>query len=249
MTKDPFEGALLVQDAKLHLGTVMAGKASQPFFETMLKIVNSKVHLGYVDLMGRKAILRGIKDFISNVNYGLGVRDRDAFMAAICRAAAKETGRERYGYNFIDWLKGQDSELVFPPHLFEYRRLTREIAKDKLAPKKRQFWLYNALKAMYLSKPELVEQIGPGKKYKSIEQCYFEEGFSEKRETLEPIKIFKNPTNLQVKQMAEILYKRLGGYKTKILVSALIDEHKRATNVAEGEGTGVSDLDDDPAGA
>lgn len=240
---DPFYGAMLVESVRLHLGTIMAGQASEIFFSDMLRIIDAKVYLGYKTLKNKQAKLVGIKDFIHNVHYGLGVKDIATFLCALTAAAIKDKTPRRYGYQLIDWLKDQDPVFDFPPELFHYRRLLRVIARDRRASEKTKIFRFSVLKFLYQDHPHLLEQIGPGRKYNSIEQCYFEEGFSEKMTTLKPIKIFRNPTVHQVEQVAEILFERLGRGKTRVLISRLIQHCKNATVSTSGDGGSIPDMD------
>ena len=55
--KDPHYGALLIEEAKLHLGTVMAGQDSEPFFSAMLQIVEDRIYLKYTTLRNQEVEL------------------------------------------------------------------------------------------------------------------------------------------------------------------------------------------------
>lgn len=246
---DPFYGAMLVESARLHLGTVMAGQPSEIFFSDMLRIAEARVHLGYKTLKGKDAKLRGIKDFIHNVHYGLGVKELSVFICAVSRSAYREKNKNKYGYQFIDWLKTQDPIFEFPEELFQYRRLVKQIARKRNLDTRKKKWLYSVARFIYQNYPALLQHIGPGRKYSTIEQCYFEEGFAEKKQTLKPIKIFRNPTNFQVHEMADILFERLGKGKTRVLIYRLLDCCKNASLHTDGNGAGLPDLDAEPAGA
>lgn len=245
--RDPLEGAMLVSEARLHLGTVMVGQSSEPFFEVMLKIIDKKIYLGYLTLNNREVKLSGIKDFLFNANYGLGIKNKSAFISGMVKAATKEKSKNHYGYKFIDWLKTQDESLSAPQEFFEYRRLMREVAMDRRIERQKRLWLFEIIRMIYRDRPELLFEIGPDQKYKTVVDCYFGEGFSERKKSLKPIKLFSNPTNHQVREAAKILYERLGAYKTKILLLALIDEHKRFSRDSTGDGTGVPAMDADSA--
>jgi len=227
----------------------MAGQASEIFFSDMLRIAEAEVHLGYKTLKNKPAKLRGIKDFIHNVHYGLGVKDLSTFLCAVSQAAYKENNSNRYGYQFIDWLRTQDPCFEFPEELFQYRRLAKSIAKKRNINSRKKMWLFGVARFIYQNHPELLQQIGAGRKYANIEQCYFEEGFAEKKRVLKPIKIFRNPTNHQVHEMADILFERLGKGKTRVLIYRLLECCKNASLDTGRDGAGVSDLDPESAGA
>lgn len=246
---DPFYGAMLVESARLHLGTVMAGQESEIFFSEMMRIIESKVYLGYKTLRGKDVKLRGMKDFIHNVHYGLGVRDMSIFVCAIVKSAFREKSKNKYGYQFLDWLKKNDKQFALPDEIFKYRMLLRQIRYQKNVTEKRKFWLYSVARLFYQDRPDLLDQIGPGKKYKTIEECYFGEGMAEKMQTLKPIKIFKNPTAFQVEHVAEILFQRLGRGKTRLLIYKLIQQCKNASIDSDGNGAFIPDVDNAAAGA
>jgi hypothetical protein len=239
---DPFYGAMLVESVRLHLGTVMAGQGSEIFFGDMLRLIDARVHYGYKTIRGRDAKLNGIKDFVHNTHYGLGVRDMATFLCAVEKSAYKERSAKRYGYQFIDWLKAEDPAFDFPEALFQYRRLMRLMKYNRKASQKHKFWQFSVLRFLYQNHPELLDSIGAGKKYDTVDQCYYGEGLGEKMETLKPIKIFKNPTVYQVEQVADILFERLGRGKTRVLICRLIDKCKNASAGSSGNGNRVSNV-------
>lgn len=246
---DPFYGAMLVESARLHLGTVMAGQPSEIFFADMLRIIDAKIYLGYKTLTNKDVKLSGIKDFIHNFHYGLGVKDMAAFLCALTTAAVKERSAKRYGYKLIDWLKAADPVFDFPPALFHYRRLMTQINRKGRINDRSRIWKLSIAKFFYLDHPHLLEQIGPGRKYKTVEQCYFEENFSEKRQSLKPVKMFSNPTIHQMDEVAEILFRRLGRGKARLLASKLVEHCKNAAISPGGDGSSVSDMDAESTGA
>lgn len=220
--RDPYYAALLVEDARLHLGTVMAGKDSEPFFMTMLLIVEAKVHFGYTTLRNKKVELSGIKDFIHNVYYGLGVRKLNDFINAAMQSALKERSKNRYAYNFIDWLKKEDEYFNFPASFFEYRRLMMNTAKNRRKGKYAKILDYRTIKFLYQDRPELLVEIGYGRKYKNVQECYIAQGYTEKKEKLKPVQLFRNPTNLQLEEAGKILFERFGPAKSRILAMNLL---------------------------
>jgi hypothetical protein len=240
---DPFYGALLVEDARLHLGTVMAGQDSEPFFMTMLKIVESNIYLGYTTIRGKEVKLRGIKDFIHSVYYGLGVKDLGEFILAVTKSALKEKSKNRYAYKFIDWLKEQDQAFNFPESFFEYRRIVKSIAINRKKKKFDKILDYRTAKYLYQMQPSLLADIGPGRKYKSVQECYYAEGYGEKKQTLKPIKIFQNPTNLQVEEVGKLLFERFGSAKSRILALNLLEQCADARAARAGDPEPADDDD------
>lgn len=220
---DPYYGALLIEEARLHLGTVMAGQDSEPFFVAMLKIVESKIYLGYTTLKGKEVKLKGVKDFLQSVYYGLGVRDLNAFVLSVVKSSLKERSKNKYAHQFIEWLKEQDPVFQFPPEYFEYRRVVKMIFYNKRIPKKTKLLSYKWARFIYNTQPELLSSIGYDRKYKTVESCYYGEGFEEKQQALKPIKTYQNPTILQIGQLADSLVERLGRGKAAVLASELLE--------------------------
>lgn len=241
---DPYYSALLVEQARLHLGTVMAGQDSEPFFSTMLKIVEVKAYLGYRTLRDKEIHLKGIKDFFYSVYYGLGIKNLDEFIVNAIKSAQKERSKNRYAYNFIDWLKDQDPVFKFPEEFFEFRRVMRLISMDRKKPIKKRVYDYKTVRYLYEVAPHLLKDIGKDRKYKTVEQCYFAEGFSEKKTNLSPIKVFANPTNEQVKEVSEIIFERFGTVKSRVLAFDLISRCSNARSAGIG---GSEHPDGDPS--
>lgn len=240
---DPFYGAMLVEDARLHLGTVMAGQDSEPFFMTMLKIAEARVYLGYTTIRGKEVKLKGIKDFIHSVYYGLGVRNLGEFILVVTKSALKERSKNRYAYKFIDWLKEQDEVFKFPESFFEYRRIIAEITRNRRKKKFDKIIDYRTVKYLYQMQPELLAEIGPGRKYKNVQECYYANGYGEKKEALKPIKVFKNPTNLQVEEVGRRLFQRFGSAKSRILALNLLEQCADARAAGAGNPEPADDHD------
>lgn len=219
---DPYYGALLIEEARLHLGTVMAGQDSEPFFVAMLRIIDAKIYLGYRTLRDKDVRLRGIKDFLQSVYYGLGIKDIDGFIANVVKSSLKERSRSKYAHQFIEWLKTQDPVFQFPPEYFEYRRVIRMIFYNKRMQQKMKLLSYKRARFIYNTDPGLLSCIGYDRKYKTVESCYYGEGLEEKQEILKPIKSYQNPTEFQLGQLADSLFERLGKSKAAMLASELL---------------------------
>jgi hypothetical protein len=219
---DPHYGAMLIEQARLHLGTVMAGQDSEPFFMAMLQIAEAGVHLEHLTLKNKEVKLKGIKDFFQSVYYGLGIKDIENFTANIVKSSLKERSRNKYAHQFIEWLKTQDSTFEFPQEYFEYRRVTRMIYYNKRMPRKTQIQSYKWARFIYNTEPSLLNEIGWDRKYKTVQACYYGEKFEEKQQILKPIKTYRNPTDFQVSQLADSLFQRLGKGKSRKLASELM---------------------------
>lgn len=219
---DPYYGALLVEQARLHLGTVMEGQDSEPFFMAMLQIAEAGVYLGYRTLRDKEVKLKGIKDFLHSCYYGLGIKDLQAFTHSVIKSSLKEKSKNNYAHKFIEWLRSQDSSFCFPEEYFEFRRVLKTIFYNKRIPKKRKILLYRFANYIYRMEPELLVQIGWNRKYKTIESCYYKEKFEEKREALKPIKTYQNPTQFQLDQLSASLLQRFGKAKSVELAYSLL---------------------------
>lgn len=231
---DPYYGAILVEQARLHLGTVMAGQDSEPFFMTMLQIAEANVHYGYTTFKDKEVRLKGIKDFMYSVYYGLGLKDVNSFVIACIKSAMKEKSKNQYGNKFIDWLKTQDEIFKFPPEFFEYRRLASLIGRNRKRSKYKKALDIKTLRFLYQTAPNLLEQIGYGRKYRSVEQCYYMEGYGEKKRSLKPIKTYENPNIKQIEFIGKDLFERLGIAKSRLLALKLLNLCANARSAGAG---------------
>lgn len=218
---DPHYGAMLIEQARLHLGTVMAGQDSEPFFMAMLQIAEAGVHLEYLTLKNKEVKLKGIKDFLQSVYYGLGIKDIQSFTASTVKSSLKERSKNKYAHQFIEWLKTQDPEFQFPQEYFEYRRVTRMLFYDKRMTKDARSLSYKWARFIYNTEPALLKEIGWDRKYKTVKACYYGEKFEEKQQILKPIKTYRNPTDFQIAELADSLFQRLGEGKSRRLASEL----------------------------
>ena len=231
---DPHYGAMLIEQARLHLGTVMAGQDSEPFFVAMLQIAEAGVHLEYLTLKNKEVRLKGIKDFLQSVYYGLGIKDLENFTVNVVKSSLKERSKNKYAHQFIEWLRTQDSEFQFPREYFEYRRIRRMIWYDKKMPQNLKTLSYKWARFIYNAEPSLLNDIGWDRKYKTVQACYYGEGFEEKQRILKPIKTYQNPTDFQVCQLADSLFQRLGKGKSRKLASELI--HRAGSDADQDHG-------------
>lgn len=227
-TDDTFYGARLVADARLHLGSVMNGQSSEPFFVTMCKIMSHKTYLGYTTFTGQEVKLKGIKDFLYSSLYGLGLKTGtiNVFLANCSKAAINDRTQTQYSMRFIKWLQAQDEIFAFPQELFEYKRL-RYWTACKYKRRKPELWLrLGLLLSIYNQKPHLLQDIGVNRKYQDIVKCAEENDISEVSKKLKPIELYNNPTVEQVRKLAEKLNERLDKLEKRILIAKLIELYK-----------------------
>lgn len=226
---DTFYGARLVADARLHLGTIMNGQYSEPFFVTMCKIMSSEVYLGYTTFTGREIKLKGIKDFLYSSLHGLGLKATTIhiFLANCSKAAINDKTQTQYSMRFIRWLQKQDPVFDFPQELFEYKRLRIHVSY-RYRRKKPEMWLrLGMLTSIYHQRPDLLQHIGPGRKYEDIVKCCEANYIAQASKKLRPIELYKNPTVDQVRKLAKKLDERLDKLEKRVLIATLIELYKQ----------------------
>lgn len=226
---DEFYGARLIADARLHLGTVINGESSEAFFVTMCKIIDNEFYLGYKTFTNKEIKMSGVKDFIFNSNYGLGIKKAtlSTFLANCAKAAVKDKTQAQCASRFARWLGQQNENFDFSQEFFEYMRIKGYLHrryKNSEKNKKRGMYL---LQKIYNQSPELLQDIGAGKKYKDIFECAQDLTIWHKEERLKPISLYKYPTVLQVQQLAEKLSERLDMAKRRVLIATMIEIYKR----------------------
>ena len=226
---DEFYGARLVADARLHLGAVVNDQSADAFFVTMCKIIDRKVYLGYKAFNGKEVELKGVKDFIFNSWYGLGIKKAtlSTFLANCARAAVKDKSQGQYAARVVKWLGEEYDGFNFPQEYFEFIRIKAEI-KNKYGDKskKRPVAKYWACR-LYNQYPEMLHDIGVGRKYEDDFASAEYLTLRGRKEALKPLALYKNPTTLQVQQIAENLSERLGMDKRRVLIASMIEIYKR----------------------
>lgn len=235
-TSDEFYSARIVADARLHLGAIINGQYSEPFFVAMCKIMSNGIYLGYKTFGNRDVKLSGIKDFFFNSNYGLGLKRTDIsqFLANCTKAALKDKSQSQYAFRFIRWLKEQDPVFDFPQEYFEYKRIKLAISK-KCKKDKHEMWrqFYLAEK-VYSQHPNLLSEIGVGRKYKDIVECCNKEGIQESSKTIR-LELYSMPNIFQVHNIAKKLHDRLDSLHRKALIAKLIELYKESEADAVGD--------------
>jgi hypothetical protein len=234
---DPFYGARLVADARLHLGAIVNGEHSEAFYVTMCKIIKNEVFLGYKTFTGKDVKLAGMKDFLFNSHYGLGIKKPTlaTFLANCAKAATKDRTQAQCAKKFSRWLCEQNEHFDFPQEYFEYRRIDGYIHTRYRNNRREKFRRLALLKRLYNQYPETLQQIGLGRKYKDVTDCAQDLGFWEKKQNLKPLALYKHPTILQVQDLAEALSKRLDRKKRRVLIAKLIEIYKSEPPPSDSE--------------
>jgi len=234
---DPFYGARLVAAARLHLGAVINNENAEEFFVTMCKIIRNEFYLGYKTFTGKDIKLAGVKDFIFNTNYGLGIKKATmpTFLANCARAAVNDRTQSKCAKRFVKWLGDQHDKFALPQPFLEYRRIDAYI-NIKYKKRNREKWRrINLLDRLYAQYPEKLEEIGAERKYKDVTDCAEALGFWQKKERLKPLSLYRYPTILQVEDLARDLSKRLDRRKRRVLIAKLIEIYKREPPAVDGE--------------
>lgn len=226
---DDFYGARLVADARLHLGTVINGHSSEVFFATMCKIIDRKVFLGYKAFNGKEAKMMGVKDFIFNANYGLGIKKASLsiFLANCMKAAVQDKSQGQYAKRVARWLAKENESFDFPQEFFEYLRLFDQIKQTHKYGTANYWRAMQLLARLHNQYPMSLQHVGDGRKYKTVFDCAKDFTIWEKPERLTPIKLYKHPTVVQVQELAENLSGRLDMKKRRILIASMIEIYKR----------------------
>lgn len=223
---DDFYGARLVATARLHLPSVMAKQKSPFFFEVMGEIIEKRIYRGYKSIKGKDVKLSGIKDFFFNYHYGLGIRDLPDFLGCCAHLESRDNSKQKHARRFIDWLKKEDPEsFAFPAPYWEYRRLMTALNEMKWAPDKKNRY-YGMMKKMYDTHPEILQDIGPGRKYESIPEAYKKEGYIIEPKRIKSIRLSQYPTYKEVEKLARELNSRLDKLKNRVLIAKLIEIYK-----------------------
>lgn len=233
---DEFYKARLVADARLHLGMIMNGQYSEPFFIAMCKIMSHEAYKGYKTFAGKEVKLSGIKDFLYSTHHGLGLKPMtiNTFLANCAKAAIHDKTQTQYSMKFIEWLKGQDSIFKFPQELFELKRIRSELSLKYKKGSKARVTRLNMLMQLYTQKPHLLQEVGHERKYEDIVKCCEEHDIYEVRQKLKPIKLYRNPTLEQVRELAALLSGRLDRLERRVLIASLIEIYKRDQQSNDG---------------
>jgi hypothetical protein len=222
---DEFYDVRLIQNARLHLSSVINEQPAPLFFEAMAEIIKRKVYNGYRIPNRKEVKLAGIKDFFHNFHYGLGIKDMAEFISACTEIDIKKSKDKNLRF-FLDWLQKEDPDsFEFPPHYWEYRRLMIATCKMRADRDKKSFYL-NMLRIIYNNRPEVLKYIGYGRKYKSIPEAYEKEGYGERPTTLTPIKLYRHPTYRDIEALARDINSRLDKLKNRVLIAKLIEIYK-----------------------
>ena len=234
---DEYYGARLVADARLHLGAIINNESSEAFFVTMCKIIKNNFYLGYKTFTGKEIKLSGMKDFIFNSNYGLGIKRETmpTFLANCAKAAVKDKTQAQCAKRFVRWLGEQHDKYDLPHEYLEFRRIDAYINVRYEKNNQEKWRRINLLRRIYGQYPERLQEIGAGRKYSDITDCAQDLGFWEKKERLKPLALYKQPTILQVEDLAKALSKRLDRKKRRVLIAKMIEIYKREPIADDGQ--------------
>jgi hypothetical protein len=224
---DEFYGARLVADARLHLGAIMNGQYSEPFFVTMCKIISQEVYLGYKNFSGKQVKLSGIKDFLYSFHHGLGLKAStiDLFCLNCTKLALKDRSQSKYAFRFVDWLKKQDEKFVFPEEVFELRKIYAQISLEQRTDRKEKWRQLSLAKKIYSTNSELLSGIGAGKKYKNVVDCAEALGLLKKPRLIRQ-NLYNNPTERNLFLLAKQLSRILAPRERRCLIANMIEIYK-----------------------
>jgi hypothetical protein len=227
--RDAFYGARLVADARLHLGAVINGSGSEVFFVTMWKIIDNNIYFGYKTFDNRDIRLGGIKDFIFNSHYGLGIKKVTlaSFLANCAKAAIKDKTQAQCAARFAKWLGEQHDGFDFPQEFFEYLRIKYYIKKRYKNTNHDRYRRLYLLDKIYNQYPHLLQEIGAEKRYRDVFDCAEDLMIWEKKQKIKPISLYRHPNSEQVKELAEVLSIRLDKSKRRLLIAKMIEIYKR----------------------
>ncbi len=243
--KDEFYDARLVASARLHLPSVMNRQSSPLFFEAMCEIVEKRIYRGYKSMYGKDVKLSGIKDFLHNFHYGLGIREMPEFISNCVHIDLNRTPIDKNIRRFLDWLKEEDpNSFQFPPHYWELRRLQMSIFQMRGSREKKRNY-FAMLKIIYNTHPEILKLIGVNRKYKSVPEAYLKEGYVNRPQKLTPIKLYSHPSYREIEELARNLNARLDKLKNRVLIAKLIEIYKINEAIETHLRRGTSPDDDD----
>ena len=232
---DIFYAARLVLDTRLLLTTVLREKYSEQFFINMCRIAAKGIWKGYMTHQGMDVTFQSVMGFLLNTRYGLGITDLTDFMGKINRLALQDNSKQQFAVKFLEWLAKQDEKFAIPEHVWEYRRVLREINGGGLGLKSSTFKPRGRAiaRGMFETHPELLRDIGYDRKHTNI----FEAGklFLDytAKEKMTELRIFKNPTALQVERTGHVLYKIIGYHKSKLLIKTMLELCLRSKEARE----------------
>ena len=226
---DEFYDARLIATARLHLGTVVNGQSSEMFFATMCKIIDRKAYLGYKAFNGKDVKLSGVKDFIFNSLYGLGVKKAtlSTLLANCMKAATNDKSQAQYSVRVVKWLAAENEAFDFPQEMFEFFRIKASIESPYKKPGKTASKMLKILSRLYHQYPSALQHIGPDRKYKNVFECARDFTIWDRPERLTPITLYKHPRLSQIHDLAENLSERLDMKKRRILIASMIELYKR----------------------
>jgi hypothetical protein len=224
----------IVAEARIHLASIYAGHFDENFYRCLCLIVNHRVYLGYRVKVDKEIKLKGIKDFLFSIHYGLGIEDLVEFISITTRLAVEDKSSEKYARTFLRWIRHQDSIFALPPEAWEYKRiftgLKLQARKDIKAKKKPDNRMYAYLKTLYHCHPEVLIEIGKGRKYANVYEAVIDLGIAVKKER-SIIRIARPENVEQITETAEALCKQLGLAVSKVFIRKMLDYIKSQENI------------------
>ena len=232
----------LVADTRLRLANIFGNKNDEKFFRNMYDIVKHKIHYGYRTVAGKDVELKGIKDFLYNKKYGLGVLDIREFMLKMTKASLADKSEDEIVHRFLIWLKKQDKMFDLSPEYCEYKRLQMSLKQQQIKKKipdqkYKTSWgvyKYSVLKTIYRVRPELLQHIGEDRKFKDIEEAAFEAGiiaFNKKPKCVSTIRFYDFYTKKDSIKLAKQIYAALGPVRSKQLIRNLLNYQQQQEHV------------------
>ena len=214
----------LISDTKIRLTNIMSGRFDELFFRNLDEIIESKLCYEYIAVSGRKVVLSGMKDFIFNLRLGLGIRDADLLMSQMMFVSEHDKTEDRISKKIIDHFISLGNPFNVPDRITEYRRLLgwikSRIKENKGKDRLTVFGIYEgkALKNLFQQHPDLLKELGPGRKYKNLDQVYIEEGLVEfaSREITKQVRFFNYYSREQSLELSQRIYEALGKDEARV---------------------------------
>jgi hypothetical protein len=233
--KDEFWPSRIVAETRVYLASIYDGEFSENFYSNMLLIAEYEVYKGYKTAHGKDIKLKGIKDFLYNLHYGLGIRNLQEFMLLISRLAVEDNSNMQYADRLLDWLRTQDPVFNFSRETWEYRRIVGALKKGKLGekqPKKgigykrktgKDWKAFCYLKVLFHNHPGSLRDIGEGRKYRNVYEAALDHGVILHRNDKPILKIKAPGTSAEFELTAQHICDKLGARKAKVLLREMVE--------------------------
>ena len=202
----------------------MAGRFDELFFRNLDEIIESKLCYEYISVNRKRVVLSGMKDFIFNLRLGLGIRDADLLMSQMMFVSEHDKTEDKISRKIIDYFVSLGNPFNVPDRITEYRRLLgwikSRIKENKGKDRLTVFGIYEgkALKNLFQQHPELLKDLGPGRKYKDLDQVYIEEALVEfsARQIVKEVRFFNYYDKSQSLELCQRIYEALGKDQARV---------------------------------